>query len=139
MKQIGTANWQLILPDEWHLEELDDAILITDDDHVSELLVSTLEFSEQPLDKEEVEAFANSITEHDSSGCWLEIADYQAWYYAYSENEDYVREWYIPAENVLLVISYCCALENRQMDDAAINEILDTLIINPIQDSAAGS
>ena len=39
-----------------------------------------------------------------------------------------IREWYIAHEALLLFITYSCDEDNAGMDDAAVNEILDTLM-----------
>ena len=39
-----------------------------------------------------------------------------------------MREWYVAIGSVLLFITYSCDAENRGLDDAAVDEILQTLV-----------
>ena len=40
-----------------------------------------------------------------------------------------MREWYVSCGALLLFITYSCDEENGGMDDAAVDEILDTLML----------
>ncbi len=40
-----------------------------------------------------------------------------------------MREWYVFNGALLLFITYSCDEENRGMDDAAVDELLDTLMV----------
>ena len=40
-----------------------------------------------------------------------------------------IREWYVADGAMLLFITYSCDEENRGMDDAAVDELLDTLLL----------
>ena len=40
-----------------------------------------------------------------------------------------IREWYVMHGPLLLFITYSCEEENRGMDDAAVDELLDTLAL----------
>ena len=49
---------------------------------------------------------------------------------AVTEKEDAaIREWYVADGPMLLFITYSCDEENRGMDDAAVDELLDTLLL----------
>jgi hypothetical protein len=41
-----------------------------------------------------------------------------------------IREWYVTSGSLLLFITYSCEEENAGMDDAAVNEMLDTLMVS---------
>jgi hypothetical protein len=47
----------------------------------------------------------------------------------YVVEETAVREWYVANGALLLFITYSCDEENRGMDDAAVDELLDTLMV----------
>ena len=42
-----------------------------------------------------------------------------------------LREWCLVRESLALYISYSCAPENRGLDDAAVDELLATLTLDP--------
>ena len=46
---------------------------------------------------------------------------------SYLADDAAIREWYVANGAMLLFITYSCDVENRAMDDAADDEILDTL------------
>jgi len=48
---------------------------------------------------------------------------------SYVEEDTAVREWYVARGSLLLFITYSCDEENRGMDDAAVDELLDTLMV----------
>ena len=39
-----------------------------------------------------------------------------------------MQEWYLAAGNVMLYVTYVCDEENAGMDEAAVTEILGTLV-----------
>jgi hypothetical protein len=51
------------------------------------------------------------------------------YYYSYQDDGDALREWYLRGDDLLLLITYSCDLENAGMDDSAVDEILSTLFI----------
>jgi hypothetical protein len=55
----------------------------------------------------------------------------------YLEEGTAVREWYVFKGPLLLFITYSCDEDNRGMDDAAVDELLDTLLV--AEDSAQDS
>ena len=40
-----------------------------------------------------------------------------------------IREWYVANGALMLFITYSCDEENAGMDDAAVDELLDTLML----------
>jgi hypothetical protein len=46
----------------------------------------------------------------------------------FEEDETWVREWYLSHQSVLLYVTYNCEREDAGMDDAAVAEILGTLV-----------
>ena len=47
----------------------------------------------------------------------------------YREEDSAIREWYVASGALLLFMTYSCDVENEAMDDAAVNELLDTLMV----------
>ena len=46
-----------------------------------------------------------------------------------TEEDVAIREWYVANGAMMLFITYSCEEENRGMDDAAVDELLDTLLL----------
>ena len=127
MNVLETEWWTLGVPPEWWAEREEDSIVIGDRDDVGSIEISTLRREEGAFDDEEVLAIARENGE--SGWQWLacEAGDFTGVSTQYEEDGDAVREWYLAAGPLLLFVTYCCDVENRGLDDAAVDEILNTL------------
>ena len=56
----------------------------------------------------------------------------------FQEDDAHIREWYVATGQVLLYITYICEVADAGMDDAAIDDILSTLVVGDADDTAAG-
>ena len=126
---LETEWWTLVLPPEWWAENQDDSILIADRDEVGTIEISTLhkddgEFSEENL-AEVADAGANAT----SALRTVALGDFRGLTGELIEEDAAIREWYVANGPVMLFITYSCDLENRGMDDAAVDELLDTLLV----------
>ena len=132
MNIVETDYWCLMLPLEWSAQQDDGVISITDQDGIGELALTTLV-------KEPGELGANTeaaLTELAA----LESPEVEEWAAArfgaftglagrFQDDGTHVREWYLDYGKALLYITYICDLEDAGMDDAAIEEILGTLVV----------
>jgi hypothetical protein len=59
----------------------------------------------------------------------IDLAAGSARYGEFVEDGAAIREWYVVEGPLLLYITYSCDVENRGMDDAAVDDILSTLRI----------
>ncbi len=127
MNILHTEWWSIAIAPEWWTEREEDGVIIGDCDEVGSILISTLCKDQGEFSPPEVEQIARDNAEaggdwtHVSGGCFSGLVT------SYSEEGSAVREWYLAAGSVLLFITYCCEQENAGMDDAAVDEILDTL------------
>jgi hypothetical protein len=123
MRVLEAGDWGLLLPDEWQAEQEDDAIVIGDRDGVG-----CIEISE--LHKESGEFGAEDLTQFvpDTSG-WESVrrGSFAGLCTSLMEDGAAIREWYLYAGTVLLYVTYSCEADNQGLDDAAVDEILDTL------------
>jgi hypothetical protein len=127
MNILHTEWWSIAIAPEWWTEREEDAVVIGDRDEVGSILISTLCKEEGEFQSSEVEQIARDNAE---PGCrWrsASFGDFSGLFTSYTEEGSAVREWYLGAGPVLLFVTYCCDLENAGMDDAAVDEILDTL------------
>ena len=64
-------------------------------------------------------------------GSWQssEIGQFSGITGSFLDEDTHVQEWYVSANAVLLYITYVCDAENAGMDDAAVIEILGTLVV----------
>ena len=131
MNIVETDYWCLMLPPEWSGEQEDGVIRITDQDGIGELALTTL-----VRDADEVgtntEAALRDLVASESP----EVTDWTPAHYGafvglegcFEEDETQVREFYLAYGEALLYITYICDVDDAGMDDAAIEEILGTLV-----------
>ena len=122
MRILEAGDWSLVLPDEWYAEREDDSILISDRDGVG-----CLEISELRRRPEDGPADLEALL--DSELSWREVAcgNLRGREASFMEDGEALREWCLASGDLVLYVTYSCETANRGMDDAAVDEILDTL------------
>ena len=58
----------------------------------------------------------------------VDLGDFRGLACQYVEEEAALREWCVACDGLALFITYSCELENQGIDDAAVDELLDTLM-----------
>jgi len=129
MNVLQTEWWTLALPPEWWADSEEDSILIGDRDDVGCIEISTLhkeqgEFDEQAL-RDMVAEEAGRVLEWRS----ITLGEFKGLASNYVEEGAAIREWYVASGALLLFITYSCEEDNRGMDDSAVDELLDTLMM----------
>ena len=128
MKIIETEYWCLMLPPEWSAEQSEDVVMISDQDGIGELAVTTLIQDNASVG----EASAKIVAEEESP----EVADWspaQVGPFAgvvgsFKEDGLVIREWYLTYRSALLYVTYACGIEDDGLDTGAVEEILGTLV-----------
>lgn len=123
MNELMTDHWSLLLPEEWQAEQEGETIIISDDDEVSIIEITTLVPDEGVTARQLLEAIAGTNRPAAT------LAEMDACYQEFEEDEVFWREWYCDAGDVVLAISHGCDVSNRHMDDAIVDEILSTLAL----------
>jgi hypothetical protein len=126
-----TKWWSLDIPEEWAVDLEDDVTVITDEDGVSEIGISTLIKSDGETDDGDVEEFSADLLERGLEGVDSKCGEYHATVFEYIEDDLFCRDWFICCGPILMLVSYACDESNKGMDDAAINEILSSLSLYP--------
>ncbi|PIE36981.1 MAG: hypothetical protein CSA53_07500 [Gammaproteobacteria bacterium] len=129
MNIVETDDWLMALPVEWRAEQEEDSIIISDEDGVGCIEISALykdqgtgDFSAQEI-KELLDHSDITASEQASLG------DFSGWYGQGQEDDVAIRQWAVASANVLLFITYSCDDEHRGLDDAAVDELLSTLLL----------
>jgi hypothetical protein len=127
MNILETEWWTIGIPPEWWAEHEEDTIVIGDRDDVGNIEITTLHRDQGAFEAAEVEAIARDNGEPGWDWQSASAGTFRGVCCKYEEGDDAVREWYLAQGTVLLFITYSCALENRDLDEAAVEEILQTL------------
>jgi len=136
---LETEWWTMALPPEWWAEAEGDSILVGDRDHVGCIEISTLKRESGDFSDTEVERIAREDAADDALFAPATLGDFAGFTGNYEEDGTAVREWCVANGGLLLFITYSCDSDNRGMDDAAVDELLDTLLLVPagVRDGAA--
>ncbi|WP_238947002.1 hypothetical protein [Seongchinamella unica] len=127
---LETEWWNLAVPPEWWAESEEESILIGDHDGVGCIEISTLHKDEGEFSREEVAQIARDEAEQQLQWETLSLGEFFGVRADYQEEGVAIREWYLANGSMMLFITYSCDEENRGMDDAAVDEILDTLLLS---------
>jgi len=131
MNVLQTEWWAIGIPPEWWAEREEDSILIGDRDDVGCIEISTLCRDQGDFSRAEIEDIASANGEPGWAWESASLGSFGGVSCSYEEEGDAVREWYLAQGPVMLFITYSCAVENRELDEAAVNEILQTLVFSP--------
>ena len=128
MNVLETEWWTLAVPPEWWAESEEESILVGDQDGVGCIEISTLLKDTGDFDSESVLGIA--VEESGQALDWKKVSlgDFRGVHASFKEEDVAIREWYVADGPTLLFITYSCDEENGGMDDAAVDEILDTLM-----------
>ena len=129
MNVLETEWWTLALPPEWWAESEEDSILVGDQDDVGCIEISTLHKEHGIFERDMVQSIAQTESEQPLDWKSVTLGEFVGVSSSYVQEETAVREWYVSNGALLLFITYSCAEENRGMDDAAVDELLDTLMV----------
>lgn len=129
MNVLETEWWTLAIPPEWWADSEEDSILVGDRDDVGCIEISTLHKEQGEFDGNTVREIAQSESEQPLEWRTATLGEFSGVVSSYVQEETAVREWYVANGALLLFITYCCDEENRGMDDAAVDELLDTLMV----------
>jgi hypothetical protein len=128
MNVLETEWWTLALPPEWWADSQDDSILIGDRDDVGCIEISTLHKEEGDFSPDDVEEIAAVGSVAGSTWQAVALGDFKGLSGEFVEEDAAIREWYVANGPVMLFITYSCDIENQGMDDASVDELLDTLL-----------
>jgi hypothetical protein len=129
MNVLETEWWTLALPPEWWAVSEEDSILVGDQDDVGCIEISTLHKEHGVFELDTVQSIAQAEAEQSLDWQPVTLGEFAGVGSSYVQEETAVREWYVSHGALLLFITYSCAEENRGMDDAAVDELLDTFMV----------
>lgn len=128
MNILETDHWCLLLPPEWSADYAEAVVRIVDADEVGEIELTTLCKDAGAVTSGELQAMALAESPEISGWQSINLGAFAGFTGSFLEEDTHVTEWYVAAGSVLLYITYVCDDENAGMDDAAVSEILGTLV-----------
>ncbi len=128
MNVLETEWWTLAVPPEWWADTEENSILVGDRDGVGCIEITTLHKEEGVFDDRAVLDIANAESDQTVNWATVTLGDFAGVTGKFLEEDTAIREWYVASGPMLLFITYSCDEENRGMDDAAVDELLDTLL-----------
>ncbi len=123
MQELTTDLWSILLPEEWDAEQEDETVYIVDEDEVSIIEITPL----LPEKGVTAKALLQQLVGVDAKK--TELAELEAYYREFEEDEMFWREWHCNAKNFVLVISHGCDVSNKNMDDGSVDDLLSTLML----------
>ena len=128
MKIIETESWCLMLPPEWSAEQSEDVVMITDQDGIGELAVTTL--IQDNASAGEASAAIVAAEESPEVADWspVQVGPFAGVVGSFKEDGLVIREWYLTYRSALLYVTYACGIEDDGLDTGAVEEILGTLV-----------
>lgn len=128
MNVLETEWWTMAIPPEWWADREEDSILVGDRDDVGCIEISTLRKDSGEFEREELRDIAREASDPARDWQSVRLGEFAGVNCEYVEESAAIREWYVAAGPLLLFVTYSCDQENRGMDDAAVDELLDTLL-----------
>ena len=128
MNVLETEWWSLALPPEWWAEAEEDSILVGDRDEVGCIEISTLHKEDGEFDPAQMREIAGEESASVRDWRKVSLGDFEGVTGSFVEEGAAIREWYVMHKRTMLFITYSCDEDNRGMDDAAVDELLDTLL-----------
>lgn len=128
MNIVETDYWCLMLPPEWSAVEEDGSVLITDQDGIGELAITTLVREPEEAPETTLSEIAQTESPEVSSWANANFGDFSGVTGQLTDEGAVLQEWYLSHRVVLLYCTYACDVEDAGMDMAAVEEILGTLV-----------
>lgn len=128
MNIVETDYWCLMLPPEWSAEEEDGSVLITDQDGIGELAITTLVREMDDTSPLQLAEIAQAESPEVNAWAPAMFGEFSGVTGAFTEEGAVLQEWYLSHDVALLYCTYACDIEDAGMDMAAVEEILGTLV-----------
>ena len=128
MNIVETEYWCLMLPPEWSAEEEEGSVLISDQDGIGELAVTTLVRESDGAPEVSLLEIAQAESPEVSSWATATFGEFSGVTGELTEEGTVLQEWYLGHGVALLYCTYACDPEDAGMDMSAVEEILGTLV-----------
>ena len=128
MSIVETDHWCLMLPPEWSAEEEEGSVLITDQDGIGELAITTLVRETEDNSAPQLAEIALAESPEVKEWSAAIFGEFSGVTGEFTEEGMVLQEWYLGHGVALLYCTYACDAEDAGMDMPAVEEILGTLV-----------
>ena len=128
MNIVETDHWCLMLPPEWSAEEEEGSVLITDQDGIGELAITTLVRETEDNSAPQLAEIALAESPEVKEWSAAMFGEFSGVTGEFTEEGTVLQEWYLGYAVALLYCTYACDAEDAGMDMPAVEEILGTLV-----------
>ena len=129
MPFVQTNWWSAEFPEEWQAEENDGIVTLTDPDNIGALDITALIKEAGQVAEAELDELARENFPSDVDSTAVTVGELSGQYVEYEEDDDAWREWILVLDGVLLYATYNCDVDDRGIDDAVVDQILTTIVI----------
>ena len=129
MPFVQTNWWSIEFPEEWSAEDEDGIVTLADPDDIGALDITAVIKEQGELSEEDVASLAQENFPSDDEISEVMIGEAVGRYVDYVDDEGAWREWVLAERNVMLYVTYNCDVEDKGIDDAVVDQILQTLVI----------
>ncbi len=126
MKKHRDECWEIKLPDDWEVESGDGFTELFQASGSGSLQISASRQDDFITDDDLLE-LASDHLEAGAEPEEVELGDFDGILLRYDSEGEYLCEWYVKADDVLLFITYSCPLQDEGVEDDTVDVILDTL------------
>ena len=128
MNVVETDFWCLMLPSEWSAQEEEGSVLITDQDGIGELAITTLVREPEDAPDKSLSEIAQTESPEVSTWAAATFGDFSGITGQFTQERAVLQEWYLSHGAALLYCTYACDVEDAGMDMLAVEDILGTLV-----------
>jgi len=128
MNIVETDYWCLMLPSEWSAEQEDGIVLITDQDGIGELAITTLVGESGDSDGSKIVEIANEESPEVRAWSAVKMGAFSGVTGQFIAEGAVLNEWYLGRGAALLYCTYTCDVEDDGLDIAPVEDILGSLV-----------
>lgn len=126
MKKHLEQHWEISLPDHWEVESDEDSVSLYDPEGPGTLQISVFRQPE-PVTDDDLRAIASEHLEAGAVPEELQLGDFDGFMLRYDAGDEYWSEWYLKAEDLMMFVTYACALGEEGEEEDVVEAVLDTL------------
>jgi hypothetical protein len=126
MSTIRGHFWEVDLPSGWTAESDDACVTIQGPGRVGTLQISGAQKDVHVTD-DDLRDFASDHLEAGARPVVAACGDYSGFSLRYGDDGTYWRHWYLRCSRSMIMATYNCSEEDREVEDAEVDRIVGTL------------